>query len=230
MVNTRLIERAALGKEVSYDGVGRCSIAGRKFHFALPSSASAIYNYAFLQEFILFIRGRSRMRILIPRTAATMLALLLAPGVASAATTTKHSSSSHSSASSSSSHHSSSYKKTSEHSSKHSSQKKTATAKSHGQRTIGEDRTREIQEALIREHYLAGEPSGTWDNESKEAMIRFQEDNGWQTKVTPDSRALIKLGLGPDHKNLLNPDTADIASPHELGLPHATLPGGAAQQ
>ena len=69
-----------------------------------------------------------------------------------------------------------------------------------------------------------------WDTESKDAMIRYQEANGWQTKVTPDSRALIKLGLGPDHKNLLNPDTAAVASPHELGLTHNTLPGGASQQ
>ncbi len=59
--------------------------------------------------------------------------------------------------------------------------------------------------------------------------MRYQEANGWQTKVTPDSRALIKLGLGPDHKDLLNPDTASIPSPHELGTEHETLPGGSAQ-
>ncbi len=28
-------------------------------------------------------------------------------------------------------------------------------------------------------------------------MQKFQEDNGWQTKLIPDSRAIIKLGLGP---------------------------------
>ncbi len=49
-------------------------------------------------------------------------------------------------------------------------------------------------------------------------MLRYQADNGWQTKITPDSRALIKLGLGPDHKGLLNPETANIPSPHELGV------------
>ena len=52
--------------------------------------------------------------------------------------------------------------------------------------------------------------------------------NGWQTKITPDSRALIKLGLGPDHKGLLNPETANIPSPHELGVDSPTQPGGAA--
>jgi hypothetical protein len=28
-------------------------------------------------------------------------------------------------------------------------------------------------------------------------MQKFQSDNGWQTKLIPDSRAIIKLGLGP---------------------------------
>jgi len=102
------------------------------------------------------------------------------------------------------------------------------TSRAHGQRTIDEERTQEIQSALIREHYLTGEPTGTWDQASKDAMLRFQADNGWQTKITPDSRALIKLGLGPDHKGLLNPETANIPSPHELGVDSATQPGGAA--
>ena len=30
-------------------------------------------------------------------------------------------------------------------------------------------------------------------------MLKYQSDHGWQTKLTPDSRALIKLGLGPNH-------------------------------
>lgn len=101
-------------------------------------------------------------------------------------------------------------------------------SRSHGQRTIDEERTLAIQNALIREHYLSGEPSGVWDQSSKDAMLKFQADNGWQTKITPDSRALIKLGLGPDHKGLLNPETANIPSPHELGVDSATQPGGAA--
>ena len=154
---------------------------------------------------------------------ATFLTLTLLAGAATAKTSTK--SSKHTA--SATSHKSSTH--TSSKSGKHSS-KKTATARTRGQRSIGEERTREIQSALIREHYLTGEPSGVWDSQSKEAMMRFQEANGWQSKVTPDSRALIKLGLGPDHKNLLNPDTAVIASPHELGVTKAALPGGAAAQ
>lgn len=102
------------------------------------------------------------------------------------------------------------------------------TSRSHGQRTIDEERTLEIQNALIREHYLNGDATGVWDQASKDAMLKYQADNGWQTKITPDSRALIKLGLGPDHKGLLNPETANIPSPHELGVDNATQPGGAA--
>lgn len=59
------------------------------------------------------------------------------------------------------------------------------------------ERATEIQQALIKNGYLSGEPTGRWDAESAAAMQKLQADNGWQTKITPDSRALIKLGLGP---------------------------------
>jgi hypothetical protein len=59
------------------------------------------------------------------------------------------------------------------------------------------ERATQIQSALIKSGYMTGEPSGTWDTETASAMQKLQGDNGWQTKITPDSRALIKLGLGP---------------------------------
>jgi len=59
------------------------------------------------------------------------------------------------------------------------------------------ERATQIQTALIKQGYLTGEPTGTWDSASVAAMQKMQGDNGWQTKITPDSRALIKLGLGP---------------------------------
>ena len=80
-----------------------------------------------------------------------------------------------------------------------------------GQQKIDPQRARDIQGALIREHYMEGEPTGIWDATSQKAMERFQADNGWQSKSIPDSRALIKLGLGPSQSNLLNPDTAALA-------------------
>jgi Putative peptidoglycan binding domain len=66
-----------------------------------------------------------------------------------------------------------------------------------GQRTIEPERATEIQNALIREHYLSAPASGQWDSTTEAAMQKYQADHGWQTKLTPDSRALIKLGLGP---------------------------------
>jgi hypothetical protein len=59
------------------------------------------------------------------------------------------------------------------------------------------ERATEIQTALIKRGYLTGEPTGRWDDQTVSAMQKLQGDNGWQTKITPDSRALIKLGLGP---------------------------------
>ena len=85
--------------------------------------------------------------------------------------------------------------------------------KKKGQKNIADDRTREIQAALIRDGYLDGEPTGSMDSRTKAALVRLQKESGWQTKIVPDARALIKLGLGPNHDNLLNPDTAAYATP-----------------
>lgn len=86
-------------------------------------------------------------------------------------------------------------------------------SKKRGQQAIDSARAREIQTALIREHYMQGEPSGYWDSATQAAMQRYQADHGWQSKTTPDSRALIKLGLGPSHDHLLNPESAMTAAP-----------------
>jgi len=131
---------------------------------------------------------------------------------------------------SSSSHKSVNSSKSAKSASSKSKKKKSGKATAHGQRGIDSDRTRQIQEALIREHYLSGEPTGQWDQSTKDALTQYQEANGWQTKSLPDSRALIKLGLGPDKKGLLNPDTAVMSSPHGLGTAHDTVPGGSSQQ
>lgn len=141
-----------------------------------------------------------------------MAAALSLAVTASATTTHKH----HSTAkkSTSSSHHVS---KTSSHG-KHTRSRhaKKVSWKAKGQHGITSDRTREIQQALIREHYLNGEADGVWDTRTQEACRKYQADNGWQSKVTPDSRALIKLGLGPDRKDVLNPETA-ATSPYQPG-------------
>lgn len=98
-------------------------------------------------------------------------------------------------------------KSASHKSSKHRRSRKDAW-KHHGQQKIDSSRATAIQQALIREKYLDGTPSGNWDSRTEAAMSRYQADNGWQSKVTPDSRALIKLGLGPNHQSdLQNLDT-----------------------
>jgi len=83
----------------------------------------------------------------------------------------------------------------------------------HGQQKVDAQRTQQIQDALIRTNYLEGEASGVWDAKTEAALRRYQSANGWQSKVVPDSRALIKLGLGPSDKKLLNPESAMTTMP-----------------
>jgi hypothetical protein len=89
-----------------------------------------------------------------------------------------------------------------------------------GQQAIDPSRVTEIQQALIREHYLSGEANGQWDAATKAAMEKYQADQGWQTKLTPASRALKKLGLGPDYSNAINAKSANFTEPP----PTSTIP------
>ena len=84
---------------------------------------------------------------------------------------------------------------------------------------ISPERATQIQTALIKAGYMTGTPSGTWDAPSQAAMEKLQADNGWQTKLVPDARALNKLGLGSNS----SPDTAlakDPAQDHESPSEH----------
>lgn len=82
-----------------------------------------------------------------------------------------------------------------------------------GQQVIDADRVTQIQQALIREHYLSGDPNGDWDSTTVAAMQKYQADHGWQTKLMPDSRALKSLGLGPDYSTALNASGSSFAAP-----------------
>jgi peptidoglycan hydrolase-like protein with peptidoglycan-binding domain len=97
-----------------------------------------------------------------------------------------------------------------------------------GQQTIDSSRATEIQQALIREHYLHGEPTGQWDSTTVSAMQKFQADQGWQTKLMPDSRALKKLGLGPDYSNAINASGSSFADPKGGEIPATQAAGFAA--
>jgi hypothetical protein len=92
--------------------------------------------------------------------------------------------------------------------------------KIHGQQAIEPARVMEIQQALIREHYLTTEAGGKWDATTEAAMQKYQADQGWQTKLMPDSRALKKLGLGPDYSSAINAKTATFVDPP----PVSTIP------
>lgn len=128
-------------------------------------------------------------------------------------------------ASSSQRAHTTSKAKASSHSAKSSSTKTRRVKhkrvrRSRGQQKIDTERATQIQEALIRQHYLSGEPSGNWDAASITAMQKYQADQGWQTKLMPDSRALKKLGLGPDYSSAINAKGSSFASPP----PEDTIP------
>lgn len=92
--------------------------------------------------------------------------------------------------------------------------------KMHGQQSIDPARVTQIQEALIREHYMTGEATGQWDSTTASAMQKYQADQGWQTKLMPDSRAIKKLGLGPDYSGAINAKGASFTDP----APANTLP------
>ena len=89
-----------------------------------------------------------------------------------------------------------------------------------GQQAIDPNRVMQIQQALIREHYLTGDPSGKWDSTTVAAMQKYQADQGWQTRLMPDSRAIKKLGLGPDYSNAMNANGSSFSDPQ----PASTTP------
>jgi peptidoglycan hydrolase-like protein with peptidoglycan-binding domain len=86
-------------------------------------------------------------------------------------------------------------------------------AKAAGQRGIDDARAAQIQASLIKSGYLSGEASGHWDAGTEAAMQKFQSDNGWQTKLIPDSRAIIKLGLGPAQDSSMGASATHETSP-----------------
>ena len=96
---------------------------------------------------------------------------------------------------------------------KTSKKKTTAVRGSRGQQAIESSRVIEIQQALIRTRYLSGEPNGQWDSTTISAMQKLQANQGWQTRIMPDSRALKLLGLGPDYSKAINAAGASFSDP-----------------
>jgi hypothetical protein len=116
------------------------------------------------------------------------------------------------------------------HKSKKGTQKAThKSRRPRGQQAIDPERVTQIQQALIREHYMSGEATGKWDATTEAAMQKFQADQGWQTKLMPDSRALKKLGLGPDYSGAINAKDSTFAAPPPIStIPQEQASGFAA--
>jgi peptidoglycan hydrolase-like protein with peptidoglycan-binding domain len=68
-----------------------------------------------------------------------------------------------------------------------------------GQTAPTPDRYREIQGALAKKGYLHGEASGVWNQDSADALRRFQQDQSLQASGKLDSLSIIALGLGPKY-------------------------------
>ncbi len=86
-----------------------------------------------------------------------------------------------------------------------------------GQRSIDDTRATEIQTALVRSGYMS-EPTGHWDSTTESAMQKYQSDNGWQTKLIPDSRAIIKLGLGSSQTSSVLPSQQPLHEATDMSL------------
>jgi peptidoglycan hydrolase-like protein with peptidoglycan-binding domain len=59
------------------------------------------------------------------------------------------------------------------------------------------ERIQEIQQALVQAGYLNAQPNGGWDDQTREAMRRYQADHGFPVTGLPEAKSLMKLGLGP---------------------------------
>jgi len=121
------------------------------------------------------------------------------------------------------------HKTTASSSARNSHHKAVKSHKLHGQQAIEPARVTEIQQALIREHYLTGEANGKWDATTEAAMQKYQADHGWQTKLMPDSRAIKALGLGPDYSNAINARDSSFAPPPPISTIPPSVAAGFAE-
>jgi peptidoglycan hydrolase-like protein with peptidoglycan-binding domain len=79
------------------------------------------------------------------------------------------------------------------------------------------ERIEEIQRGLVQAGYLNEEPSGKWDNSTREAMRSFQHAHGFPETGLPEAKSLMKLGLGPHPlPEDLDPTAQASANPQSL--------------
>jgi peptidoglycan hydrolase-like protein with peptidoglycan-binding domain len=82
------------------------------------------------------------------------------------------------------------------------------------------ERIEEIQRGLVQAGYLNEEPTGKWDNSTREAMRSFQQDHSFPATGLPEAKSLMKLGLGPHPlPEELDPAAQASANPQSLSTP-----------
>ncbi|MCL6481401.1 MAG: peptidoglycan-binding protein [Firmicutes bacterium] len=67
------------------------------------------------------------------------------------------------------------------------------------------ERIKEIQAALARAGFYQRTITGTWDDYSKEALLKFQQAHGLKPTGKLDALSLQKLGLGSEIAGLAPP-------------------------
>jgi peptidoglycan hydrolase-like protein with peptidoglycan-binding domain len=95
------------------------------------------------------------------------------------------------------------------------SKRKRRAARPKGQTVPTPDRIKDIQTALQKDGSYEGEPTGKWDNNTIEAMKKYQDKNGFSPTGKIDALSLKKLGLGSDTagKGAPTPASPSSASP-----------------
>jgi len=83
--------------------------------------------------------------------------------------------------------------------------KKAAAPRSRRQLAPEPARIKEIQQALAREGFYRGEPTGKWDDATVDAMKNFQQARGLLPTGKIEALSLQKLGLGSSIAGLAPP-------------------------
>ncbi len=92
----------------------------------------------------------------------------------------------------------------------------------------------QIQQALLARGYFKGQADGGWNDESVDALKRFQTDQKLEADGKINALTLTGLGLGPKHDGTsassvpLSATSASPANPPETPLPSALPPGESA--
>lgn len=92
--------------------------------------------------------------------------------------------------------------------------KKNISSKPRRQLAPEPDRIKEIQQALARESFYQGDPTGKWDDATVSAMKNFQQAKGLQPTGKIEALSLQKLGLGSSVAGLAPPTPRSPAPPH----------------